>query len=425
MPLSTMSAASSGGVRSRAILRASTIALTGSCSASRISSSEIVWCRDAGDQVAALDLHRLLGLEREGRADLDLDLLGGALADQQVVLALDVLDDRLVHLVAGDADRLGVDDAGERDHRDLGRAAADVDDHVAGRLLDRQPGADRRRHRLLDQVDLARARGLRRVAHRALLDLGDARGHADDDARADQGLAVVHLLDEVAQHLLGDLEVGDHAVLQRPDGDDVPGRAPEHVLGLLADREHAVRVLVDGDDRGLVQDDALALDVDQGVRRAQVDGQVVGEQPPDCIEHHRSLISRVHVSRSGVRRRLQQSRTARGGDAAPEQPGRPGDAREVAERRRRRSAPAPPGAAKARRRSSCSAAGMNRSQAGSTPPPMTIRSGLSRFTSVENAMPSERPGLAVGLPRVGVPLERPAVHLLGAHGLLDRRASSR
>jgi hypothetical protein len=40
-----------------------------------------------------------------------LDLLGRALADQQVVLLLDVLDDRLVHLVARHAHALAVDDA--------------------------------------------------------------------------------------------------------------------------------------------------------------------------------------------------------------------------------------------------------------------------------------------------------------------------
>ena len=38
-------------------------------------------------------------------------------------------------------------------------------------LGDRQPGADRGRHRLLDQVDLARAGLERRVPDRALLDL--------------------------------------------------------------------------------------------------------------------------------------------------------------------------------------------------------------------------------------------------------------
>ena len=44
-----------------------------------------------------------------------------------------------------------------RDHGHLGRAATDVHDHVSGRLGDRQAGADRGRHRLLDQVDLSRA----------------------------------------------------------------------------------------------------------------------------------------------------------------------------------------------------------------------------------------------------------------------------
>jgi hypothetical protein len=55
---------------------------------------------------------------------------------------------------------------------------------------------------------------------------------------------VVHLLDEVAEHLLADLEVGDDAVLQRPDGLDVAGRAADHPLGLGAHGERAaVRTL--------------------------------------------------------------------------------------------------------------------------------------------------------------------------------------
>ena len=87
--------------------------------------------RDALDEVAALDLHRDRLVERVGRPDLDLDLLGRALADQEVVLALDVLNDRLVHLVRRDAHGLRVDDARERDDGDVRRPAADVDDHVA------------------------------------------------------------------------------------------------------------------------------------------------------------------------------------------------------------------------------------------------------------------------------------------------------
>jgi hypothetical protein len=53
--------------------------------------------------------------------------------------------------------RLCDDDAAERDHRDLARPAADVDDHVPGRSADRDVGPDRRRQGLLDQVRLAGA----------------------------------------------------------------------------------------------------------------------------------------------------------------------------------------------------------------------------------------------------------------------------
>ena len=99
---------------------------------------------------------------------------------------------------------------------------------------DREPGADRGGHRLLDQVRLARAGGQRRLLDGALLDAGDARRDADDDARMREAV-LVHLLDEVAEHLLGDVEVGDHAVLQRADRADRPRRAAEHPLRLEPD----------------------------------------------------------------------------------------------------------------------------------------------------------------------------------------------
>ena len=102
-----------------------------------------------------------------------------------------------------------------------------------------KPRADRRGHRLLDHEHrLAGARELGRLLHRAALDAGDARRDADDHARL-RPLALVHPLDEVAEHLLADVEVGDHAVLQRADGLDVAGRAAEHALRLGADREQA------------------------------------------------------------------------------------------------------------------------------------------------------------------------------------------
>ena len=171
----------------------------------------------------------------------------------------------------------------ERDHGHLGRAAADVDDHVAGRLGDRQAGADRGGHRLLDQVGLARAGRERRLLDRALLDAGHAGRHADDDARMRPAI-LMDLLDEVPEHLLGHLEVGDDAVLEGPDGLDVARRAAQHALGLDADRVHLAGALVDRDDRWLGEHDAATAHVDERVGRAEVDGHVAAAERAEIVE---------------------------------------------------------------------------------------------------------------------------------------------
>ncbi len=222
-------------------------------------------------------------LEPERGADLELDLLRGLRPYEELVLLLDVVDDRLVHLVAADPHALGDDDAAERDDRDLGRAAADVDDHVPGRIGDRQPGADRGCHRLLDEIGLARARRERRLLDRALLDARDTRRDADDHARVREAV-LVDLLDEVAEHLLGDVEVRDDAILERTDGRDRAGRAPEHPLRLDADGVHLARPLVDRNDRRLGKHDAAPADVDQRVRGAKIDGHVAAAEAGERLE---------------------------------------------------------------------------------------------------------------------------------------------
>ena len=166
------------------------------------------------------------------------------------------------------------DDAAEGDDRDLGGAAADVDDHVAGGLVHGEPGADRGGHRLLDDVDPAGAGLVAGLLDGALLDGGDAARHADDHPGLGEVAAAVHLLDEEPQHLLGRLEVGDDAVLERPDRGDVVGGAPDHPLGLVADGEDLAGGGVERDDAGLVEQHALAADVDEGVGGAEVHGHV-------------------------------------------------------------------------------------------------------------------------------------------------------
>jgi len=232
--------------------------------------------------VAPADLDRLLGAQRSRRSKGDLDRLGGARADRQLILAADVVSDRVVHLIAPDAHRARDHDPAERDHRHLAGAAADVDDQPADRLLDRQPGPDGRGDRLLDQVHPPRAGGQRGLLDGPLLDLGDPRRCADDQPGMGHP-AVDHLADEVAQHLLGDLEVGDHPVSERSGGGDRRGGATDHPLGLGADGVDLAGGQVGGHHRGLGDDYPPPADVDQRVGGAEIDRHVVHPEARDDV----------------------------------------------------------------------------------------------------------------------------------------------
>ena len=79
---------------------------------------------------------------------------------------------------------------------------------------------------------------------------------------------------EHAQHPFGDFEVGDGAAAQRALGHDVARRAADHLPGVGPDGQDLPAARVERDDGRLVQDEALALGVDQRVGGTKVDGQV-------------------------------------------------------------------------------------------------------------------------------------------------------
>jgi len=88
---------------------------------------------------------------------------------------------------------------------------------------------------------------------------------------------------KVVQHLFGDVEVGDDAVLQRPDGHDVAGVRPSIAFASWPTASTGVVGLVDGDDGRLVEHDPLATNVDQRVRRSEVHREVVREHPANRL----------------------------------------------------------------------------------------------------------------------------------------------
>ncbi len=219
-----------------------------------------------------------------------LDALSGGLADQHPEIAAHVADDGFVEAVAADPHRAGVNDAVQRDDRHLRGAATDVQHHRPARFLDRNAGADGRRHGLGDQVHHPRAGAHRRFTDRPPLHLGGTAGHADQDPRTGvEKLAGMHFADKVLQHLFGDGEIGDHAVFHRPDGGKIVGCAAQHPLGVRAHRRDGAnppnRVLIDGDHRGFVEDDAASPNINQRVSGPQIDREIVGELAAQPFEH--------------------------------------------------------------------------------------------------------------------------------------------
>ena len=122
----------------------------------------------------------------------------------------------------------------------------------------------------------------------AALDRRRTGRHADDDLglREDRA-AVIDLGDEVLDHLLGDFEVGDHAVPQGPDRLDVAGGAPQHHLRFVADGEDMFLAAGIGDrhHRRLVEHDASTLHVDQRIRGPEVDGHIGGHHAEQSGQH--------------------------------------------------------------------------------------------------------------------------------------------
>ena len=110
--------------------------------------------------------------------------------------------------------------------------------------------------------------------------------------------ALVCLANEVAQHLLGDLEVIDHAVLERADGADRAGGAAQHALGLATHGVDFAGALVDGHHGRLGEHDAAAADIHQGVGGTQVDGDVARAEACKEVEETDELLLSVRVGRS-------------------------------------------------------------------------------------------------------------------------------
>ena len=192
------------------------------------------------------------------------------------MVATDICDDRLIHLVATDPDGARIDNATQGQYGHLGGAATDINDHRARRFRDRQAGPDGRSHGFFNQVNLSRASVLGRILNGSTLNGRRSRWHAHHHHGGGKAAAVVNLADEILYHLLGDFEVSDYAVTQGPNSADITGRPAQHLFSFFANGQNLLLTLdlSDGDHGGLIEDNTPTLHVDKRVGRAQIDGHI-------------------------------------------------------------------------------------------------------------------------------------------------------
>jgi hypothetical protein len=86
------------------------------------------------------------------------------------------------------------------------------------------------------------------------------------------------LLDEVAQHRFGNLEVGYDAIFHGPNGHDIARRSSEHPLGFFANRKDVGGACLDRDDRWFSQNYPSIPYIYEGIGRPEVYPNVIGKQ---------------------------------------------------------------------------------------------------------------------------------------------------
>ena len=220
--------------------------------------------------------------------------------EKDVVLAADILHHRLVELVASDLDGSGLDHAAQGDDGDVGGAAADVHHHVAVGLGDVDARADGRRYRLLNKIHLPGAGLNTGIDDGALLNLRDTGGHADDDPGLEEGKAR-DLMNKLLEHPLRHIVVGDNALPQRPDGNDVAGGTAQHSLRVRAHLQQLAGGLIHSHHRGLVEHNALALYIYQYGGGTQVDTDIFCDPHRDTSCSFRKCCTESIISGISVR----------------------------------------------------------------------------------------------------------------------------
>ena len=88
------------------------------------------------------------------------------------------------------------------------------------------------------------------------------------------------LEDEIPEHLFRYFKISYDTIFHRPDGSYVSRCPSQHVLSLFPNGEDLLissGIAIDCYNRGFIRHNPLSLDVNQGIGRAKVNGQISGK----------------------------------------------------------------------------------------------------------------------------------------------------
>ena len=231
--------------------------------------------RQAGNQASAAGVHRQLRTAHAGRADVDLQFLCRARADEQVVLLAHEVDDRVVKRIAAHVKDIPHDLMAEGEHGHVGAPAADIHIHAAIRLVDAHARTDGGSHALIHRQHAAHTRVNQHIHKGLPLAGGHAAGQCQQDARPERRSLAHHLAHKVAQHLAEQIKAADTALAERLLHNQAGRRTAVHPARLLAHGNHIARLPVIGHIRRLAEHNALAAHHDVHHRRTQIQTQFI------------------------------------------------------------------------------------------------------------------------------------------------------
>ena len=218
--------------------------------------------RQSADNVASAHADIFVSCTGISRTDFNFDFFAGSFANHQVIFFFNVKLDVAVEFVARHAQTFAADNSAQRNDSNVAGAAAYVDNHWAHGFGNVNARAQCRRYRFFNKLGSFRARLFGCFLHGSFFDGIYAGGNANHNFGTKQKRTPYDFFQKMANHWFGHFVIGNYSVAQRTNCHNVAGRATNHVACFFTYCQNFIGVFVDGNDRGFLQNNAFAFNVD-------------------------------------------------------------------------------------------------------------------------------------------------------------------